>query len=78
MNTAFNTTAVARAAEHYDALAEHYTWMFGDFDANVAEQRVLLESLLGLSAVPSRERNGTPHRALDLGAGSGFQSVALA
>jgi SAM-dependent methyltransferase len=63
------------AANHYEnLLAEHYTWMFGaSFDQKVSEQRALLE-LLGVSA-PSADSTGV---ALDLGCGSGFQSVALA
>jgi SAM-dependent methyltransferase len=65
------TGGVASAADHYDTLlAEHYTWMSGDFSAKVTEQRSLLASL-GLSPSGSK-------RALDLGCGSGFQSVALA
>ena len=57
---------------HYDnLLAEHYTWMFGDsFADKVAEQRALLESLLGAADGPRR-------LALDLGCGPGFQSLAL-
>ena len=59
------------AKEHYARLlAAHYSWMFGDFDAKVAEQKALLESL-GLGPVEGA-------RALDLGCGSGFQSFALA
>jgi SAM-dependent methyltransferase len=62
-------------ANHYETLlAEHYTWMFGaSFDQKVSEQRALLE-LLGVTA-PSVGSAGV---ALDLGCGSGFQSVALA
>jgi SAM-dependent methyltransferase len=62
-------------ANHYETLlAEHYTWMFGaSFDQKVSEQRALLESL-GVSATPA----GLTGVALDLGCGSGFQSVALA
>ncbi|WP_437874788.1 class I SAM-dependent methyltransferase [Sorangium sp. So ce513] len=60
-------------AEHYDKLlAEHYARMFGDHDAKVAEQRALIERL-GLRADPER-----PSEAIDLGCGSGFQSLALA
>ncbi|MGH7344480.1 MAG: hypothetical protein ACREK4_06180 [Candidatus Rokuibacteriota bacterium] len=34
------------AREHYDALlAKHYSRMFGDFEAKVAEQQALLERL---------------------------------
>ena len=58
--------------EHYEAvLSEHYSRMFGDFEAKVAEQQALLERL-GVTARPS---GGL---AVDLGCGSGFQSVALA
>ncbi len=58
--------------DHYDAvLSEHYSRMFGDFEAKVAEQRALLERL-GVTASPAA---GV---AVDLGCGSGFQSVALA
>jgi len=57
---------------HYESLlAEHYTWMFGvPFAQKVAEQRELLEQLGALPAGRGL--------ALDLGAGSGFQAVALA
>jgi len=58
--------------EHYDALlAEHYSRMFGDFEVKAVEQRALLERLGVTAASPGA-------RAVDLGCGSGFQSVALA
>jgi len=58
--------------DHYEGLlAEHYSRMFGDFEAKVAEQRALLERL-GIGAT---HRTAT---AVDLGCGSGFQSIALA
>ena len=58
--------------DHYDGvLAQHYSRMFGDFETKVDEQRALLERL-GVTARPS---GGL---AVDLGCGSGFQSVALA
>ena len=58
--------------DHYDkVLAEHYSRMFGDFEAKVAEQRALLERL-GITAVRHAET------AIDLGCGSGFQSLTLA
>ncbi len=58
--------------DHYETLlAEHYSWMFGvPFALKVAEQRRLLEQL---DALPTSRG-----LALDLGCGSGFQSVALA
>jgi SAM-dependent methyltransferase len=57
--------------EHYDTLlAEHYDWMFGtSFAAKVDEQKGLLKEVIG-----EAPRGGF---ALDLGCGSGFQSVAL-
>jgi len=62
-------TAAVRA--HYeDILSSHYSRLFGDFAAKVAEQRALLERL-GVAA-------GVGALAVDLGCGSGFQSLALA
>ena len=62
-------TAAVRA--HYeDLLSLHYSRLFGDFAAKVAEQRALLERL-GVAA-------GEGALAVDLGCGSGFQSLALA
>jgi SAM-dependent methyltransferase len=58
--------------EHYEAvLSPYYSRMFGDFEAKVAEQQALLERL----GVTPPARGGL---AVDLGCGSGFQSVALA
>ena len=62
----------ATVGAHYDmVLAEHYSRLFGDFEARVAEQRALLERL-GVTA------RASARLADDLGAGSGFQTVALA
>ena len=57
---------------HYDELlAEHYDWMFGvPFEDKVAEQEALLRELVG--------GDGQGALAVDLGCGSGFQSLALA
>jgi len=63
---------MASVRNHYDTvLAEHYSRMFGDFEAKVAEQRALLERL-GVTVELDAPT------AVDLGCGSGFQSVALA
>ena len=63
---------MASVRDHYDTvLSEHYSRMFGEFDAKVAEQHALLERL----GVTARKSAAT---AVDLGCGSGFQSVALA
>src|SRR5690242_1010664 len=62
---------VTSVREHYDeALAPHYSRMFGDFEAKVTEQQALLERL-GVQAAGAHER------AVDLGCGTGFQSIAL-
>lgn len=59
------------AKQHYDNfLAEHYSWMFGDYDAKVQENIDFFE-LNGIKVLSGG-------KALDLGCGSGFQSIALA
>jgi SAM-dependent methyltransferase len=60
--------------EHYETLlAHHYSWMFNQpFEEKVAEQRRILEEIL-----PPAE-TGERRLAVDLGAGPGFQSIALA
>ncbi len=68
VNPQTNMTSVE---DHYrNLLARHYTWMRGDYDSKVREYRGLFRRAR-LSSKP----NST---AIDLGAGSGFQSVALA
>ena len=57
--------------DHYEnLLARHYTWMHGDYDSKVREYQLLFEEA---GTLP---RSGG--KALDLGSGSGFQSLALA
>lgn len=62
---------IGSVSQHYERLlAEHYDWMFGvPFDAKVSEQRKLLEEA-GVAPQPGGS-------AVDLGCGSGFQSIAL-
>ena len=62
---------MSTAQAHYDQLlGAVYTWMSGGFDAAIARNRPLLESL-GLASWPKG-------LAVDLGCGSGFQSIPLA
>ncbi|MEU8033582.1 methyltransferase domain-containing protein, partial [Streptomyces sp. NPDC049099] len=66
--TADTGTAVA----HYDGLlAEHYTWMLGGDVHEVADRQAALFCELGLAAA----EDGGP--AIDLGCGSGAQTLAL-
>jgi len=62
---------ISNVKQHYDSLlAEHYDWMFGvSFEAKAVEQRKLLEEV-GVRPL-------SDGFAIDLGCGSGFQSVAL-
>ncbi len=62
---------MASVEEHYESLlARHYTWMRGDYESRVRENRTLFEEA---GILP-----GKGGKALDIGCGSGFQSVALA
>ncbi|MBI3245735.1 MAG: class I SAM-dependent methyltransferase [Deltaproteobacteria bacterium] len=57
--------------EHYEnVLAGHYSWLFGGIDAKVAEHRQFFQAQ-GITPLS----NGL---AIDLGCGSGFQSLPLA
>jgi SAM-dependent methyltransferase len=61
---------MASVRKHYDNfLAEHYSWMFGDFHAKVQENK----DFFRLNGFEPRLGG----KALDLGCGSGFQSIAL-
>lgn len=58
-------------AEHYELhLAEHYSWLFGGLPDRVAENRALFEEM-------KLQPAGTK-KALDVGSGSGFQTLPLA
>jgi SAM-dependent methyltransferase len=60
------------ALDHYENhLAGFYSWMFGDFDSMVERQKALLK---GVHQFEAGEKVPV---AIDLGCGSGFQSIAL-
>jgi SAM-dependent methyltransferase len=57
--------------DHYEKLlARHYSWMHGDYDSKVRKYQFLFEQ----AGILPRSVG----KALDLGSGSGFQSLALA
>lgn len=57
--------------QHYEnLLANHYSWMFGDFDQQVEEN---INRFKKHEILPKSNK-----KAIDLGCGSGFQSFALA
>jgi SAM-dependent methyltransferase len=63
---------MADVGDHYQRLlADCYSWMFGDFDARAARERAFLDQ----HSVRAPAKDAI---AVDLGAGSGHQSVALA
>lgn len=62
--------SIHSAKKHYEnLLAKHYSWMFGDFDEQVRKNRTWFSRQ---NILPGSNQN-----ALDLGCGSGFQSLAL-
>lgn len=69
-------------AEHYERLlADCYSWMLGDFEARVERERAFLAAHGVLPAGGEAVASATPagaRVAVDLGAGSGHQAVALA
>ncbi|MDQ0718000.1 SAM-dependent methyltransferase [Streptomyces luteogriseus] len=65
------TPDASTSADHYDRLlAEHYTWMLGGDIHEVADRQAALLAELGLAGT----ENDT---AIDLGCGSGAQTLAL-
>ncbi len=57
--------------EHYENhLAEYYSWMFGDFEEKLEENEKFFQS--------HNIKPADNDTAIDLGAGSGFQSIPLA
>jgi len=71
-------SAMSNIATHYDAhLAEHYSWLFGGLPERAKENRALFEQLFS-STAQSCAAEEHARSALDVGAGSGFQSIPLA
>ncbi len=70
-STAWYVVPMSEVARHYEALlAAVYSWSLGDFDDRVAASEALFRSLLeGAGCLGPR--------ALDLGCGSGVQTIAL-
>jgi SAM-dependent methyltransferase len=72
-------------AEHYDrVLADRYSWMLGDFEARVAREQAFFQGH-GVVPAATAASDGSSdtddpgaRTAVDLGAGSGHQAVALA
>ena len=62
---------MATVKEHYEKhLAQYYSWLFGDFNENVESNR---HFFINNKLIPAKSEI-----AVDLGAGSGFASIALA
>jgi len=63
--------AMNNVQAHYEnLLAEHYTWMFGDYMSKVQDNITFFQKQ---KILPQGNA-----RSIDLGCGSGFQSIALA
>lgn len=66
-------SGIASIAEHYDThLAEHYSWLYGGLPERAGENEALFRELGIAPLEPGVSR------ALDVGAGTGFQSIPLA
>lgn len=62
---------------HYtQLLSEHYTWTFGNADAKYNTNHALLEKYLPIINTDQISKHN--QQALDLGCGSGFQTIPLA
>lgn len=62
---------MSSVVEHYEeVLAGHYSWLYGGLETKIEEQRQFFEQY----GIQSAEG----HVAVDLGCGSGFQSIPLA
>ncbi|MEQ9367010.1 MAG: hypothetical protein RIF32_22440 [Leptospirales bacterium] len=63
---------IQTSRQHYEGLlADRYSWLYGGFEAKLAENESFLKRHSIVPALPGA-------RAGDLGAGPGFQSIALA
>ena len=62
---------MASVKEHYQShLSDYYSWMYGGFELKVSENRRFFQD--------QHVRPEHSGLAVDLGAGSGFQSIPLA
>jgi len=62
---------MGKMIDHYESLlADHYTWLFGGFEVKCAESKKFF-NLYNI-------KPGANGEAIDLGCGSGFQSIPLA
>lgn len=62
---------MGKVTDHYESLlADHYSWLFGGLEAKCHENQAFFDS--------SDIKPSTNGRAIDLGCGSGFQSIPLA
>ena len=65
---------MSEVRHHYEALlGAHYSWSLGDFDARVAASRAFFAAQLAARVAPE-----SAPAALDLGCGTGVQTLALA
>lgn len=61
---------MAKAIEHYEnLLADHYSWLWGGLEAKITENESFFKES---NIVPKKSGN-----AVDLGSGSGFQTIPL-
>jgi 2-polyprenyl-3-methyl-5-hydroxy-6-metoxy-1,4-benzoquinol methylase len=72
MNMNMNQQPQARMIAHYDShLSSVYDWMAGGWDAAMARNQQILQELVPVASVTHKSI------AVDLGAGSGYQSIPL-
>jgi SAM-dependent methyltransferase len=78
MQTGASASESAVKSHYNGVLAAIYSWTLGDFDSRVAASAALLQSRLPAPATVAAGAPAHPLRALDLGCGTGVQTLALA